>query len=1036
MISTGPVKHSSGNLLSRQSFVLILQAALDSQSFRFARQAALSWLAVYPGDLGISYLLARALIGERKESQAVPILEKITRYDPEFADAWYDLALGSTAGLSTLPAAAAASAYALGKTVPLTTNLPEWALSLKKAREALNLGLLDEAEKAIFQVIGLNLDLPLAAVLHLRLASAKKDELTLYRLAGLYHARWPSCLQFSLLLAQSRLVIEDEDSAVNLLHQCVANDAEGSVPERLWGKGFRFRSLWPDRLEFMMDLPIPAEVSGKLGWNQLATGPAGPATDGPAQSTKRYQAHDVGQADTQAYIPDLDHDSGDGVPMAFEPVGDISIPQVPQNVPAHMDMSATPSGATVPDKPQASSSPETPVGSAEFQENYILEWLREITGESLGSSNNNGKSTPRETAVADSTDLNLASGSQNPAFEANEQTTAAVSFGVENDEILKASSQAVQDASAAVAVRETDAKETQPIGKERQHTKKRDSGMPEVEQAFEKMAKKLKKGTLARADGRYPMYVVFSTKSGLVKQYGMQTAMLVMNEMRNLSSMVGHRAGWGSLVFVPDDLEQTQQLGMSAVESIDPWKLKLALVDLDRALAKKGSMIGAVLIVGGPDAVPFHKLPNPTDDSDQEVLSDNPYATLDSNYFIPEWPVGRLPGEEGPDAGLLLDQLRRAYSYHNQFRQSNFWWADVWQFIKGIKTGQTIAKMKATKKFAGSFGYTAAVWQRSSQATYQPVGDGRSMLVSPPEFSGSFTSKRITDSNLGYYNLHGLSDSGDWYGQRDVADQSGGPDYPVALSTKDLIKNGRAPDVVFSEACYGSYIQKKMEDDAMSLKFLSIGTLVFCGSTTIAYGSVTTPLIGADLLGYLFWKNMKDGIPAGESMMKAKAELAKEMNRRQGFLDGEDQKTLISFVMYGDPLVRSGALQNKAKPKGIQRSLTHFTVTTVCDKQTSDVIPQGISKQMLREVKQIVESYLPGLDDAEVIISQEHDTCDGENHVCPTSQLAGESKAAHVNGRVVVTISKNVRVKEYVHKHYARATLDASGKVVKLAVSR
>jgi len=48
----------------------------------------------------------------------------------------------------------------------------------------------------------------------------------------------------------------------------------------------------------------------------------------------------------------------------------------------------------------------------------------------------------------------------------------------------------------------------------------------------------------------------------------------------------------------------------------------------------------------------------------QKSPSDNPYATLDENYFIPEWPVGRLPGGTDSDAGLLLDELRRVIAYH------------------------------------------------------------------------------------------------------------------------------------------------------------------------------------------------------------------------------------------------------------------------------------------------------------------------------------------------------------------------------------
>ena len=74
-------------------------------------------------------------------------------------------------------------------------------------------------------------------------------------------------------------------------------------------------------------------------------------------------------------------------------------------------------------------------------------------------------------------------------------------------------------------------------------------------------------------------------------------------------------------------------------------------------------MIGALLIVGGPEVIPFHRLPNPTDDMDREVESDNPYSTLDSNYFVPEWPVGRLPGESGQDAGMLIEQLRNVFEH-------------------------------------------------------------------------------------------------------------------------------------------------------------------------------------------------------------------------------------------------------------------------------------------------------------------------------------------------------------------------------------
>ena len=125
-------------------------------------------------------------------------------------------------------------------------------------------------------------------------------------------------------------------------------------------------------------------------------------------------------------------------------------------------------------------------------------------------------------------------------------------------------------------------------------------------------------------------------------------------------------------------------------------------------------------------------------------------------------------------------------------------------------------------------------------------------------------------AHLTYLNLHGLADGPDWYGQRDVNDATGGPDYPVALSPKDIAHNGLAPRIVFSEACYGTLIDNRVEEQSIALKFMSAGSLAMVGSTCVSYGSVTTPLIGADLLGYHFWKNIKDGKNAGEAFQQAK----------------------------------------------------------------------------------------------------------------------------------------------------------------------
>ena len=550
---------------------------------------------------------------------------------------------------------------------------------------------------------------------------------------------------------------------------------------------------------------------------------------------------------------------------------------------------------------------------------------------------------------------------------------------------------------------------------------------------LEILSGKVRKPSTPRTDGRFPLYVIFSVHGNLKKQYGSSTTDVIEKEMGKIALQFQKRSGWGALVFMPDDPKIMGALGIPVIETVDPWKLKLALSDLDKTLAKKGQMIGALLIVGGNEVVPFHSLPNPTDDSDREVLSDNPYSSTDTNFFIPEWPVGRLPGEKGMDAGLLLEQIRQSSAFHEKVNENGNWTRRFTNWLRDF--GQNPVQMLTPQRKPHNFGFTAAIWRRSSIAAFKPIGEGKSLLVSPPEFSGSIPADKISTATFGYFNLHGLSDSAEWFGQRDPADTKGGPDYPIALSHKDVIRSARSPQVVYSEACYGAYILDKTTQDSLALRFLDINTHAFVGSTCVSYGSVTTPLIGADLLGSYFWRFIQEGVTTGEALMRAKIELVREMNKRQGYLDGEDQKTLISFVHYGDPFMRKDA--DLPQQKSMTRSLEQPEVTLVCDLNEENLeTGLHVSDDVLMQVKEIVEPYLPGIDQAHMRICQQQAECEGEEHRCTVTELGQKVHHLDHSDNIVVTISKEVQMAERSHKHFARVTLDAQGKMVKMAVSR
>src|SRR5512142_66777 len=62
--------YQPGKVMRREKLVEILRAALNSGELRFARQAALTWLAAFPGDLEVSLLQTQVLLAESFAAQA------------------------------------------------------------------------------------------------------------------------------------------------------------------------------------------------------------------------------------------------------------------------------------------------------------------------------------------------------------------------------------------------------------------------------------------------------------------------------------------------------------------------------------------------------------------------------------------------------------------------------------------------------------------------------------------------------------------------------------------------------------------------------------------------------------------------------------------------------------------------------------------------------------------------------------------------------------------------------------------------------
>jgi tetratricopeptide (TPR) repeat protein len=556
---------------------------------------------------------------------------------------------------------------------------------------------------------------------------------------------------------------------------------------------------------------------------------------------------------------------------------------------------------------------------------------------------------------------------------------------------------------------------------------------PEIERIradFDRMAARLHSSeSTTDVERRQPAYIVLSSRTRLTQTFGEDRFARIDEAVHGLVDALRGRPGWSAYAFYPDDPASLKTFRLTPVDPGNAWQVKLRLADLDRALARRGEMIGALLIVGGDQVVPFHHLPNPTDDDDETVASDNPYATSDENYLAPEWPVGRLPSEDDPD--VLVRILREAAVGHGFSNRP----ASAADRLRAWLRGR-FSRIFGSRPRA--LGYSASIWRKASMAVFRAIGDPQAMLTSPPVQAGALPVQAVRPVTLSYYNLHGVEDAAEWFGHRDpVRDKEGDTEFPIALRPQDIVNGGRAPKVVFSEACYGAHVVKRTSEDAIALKFLSSGTHAVVGSTEISYGSVTPPLIAADLLGRYFWDQLGQGMPVGEAMRRAKLSLVAEMHRRQGYLDGEDQKTLISFVLYGDPLYVAQPLPRGTAPKAPTRpSRRPKDIKAACALGPGKVPADELQPETFDRVKTIVSQYLPGLADAKAQVHAQHCGCEGRDHLCPSSQLGLKAGPGDGQQTMVVTLSKQTPDGGRNHVHFARLTLDSTGKVLKLAVSR
>jgi hypothetical protein len=521
-----------------------------------------------------------------------------------------------------------------------------------------------------------------------------------------------------------------------------------------------------------------------------------------------------------------------------------------------------------------------------------------------------------------------------------------------------------------------------------------------------------------------PIRLILSSRNRLIAKYGDYGYRELDAKLLELCEATAESTGHEVIRVYVDEETCLTEYGVDCVDPSDPHEVKRLIQQLESELARRYKTVRSVLIVGGDCVIPFHRLPNPTDDEDVEVLSDWPYAGRDANALLTGFSVGRMLDSHSADLEMVLNLLDNAIRHHNgaKARDSSAAASSTWP--------RRILKLLGSKREAvSSVAYSAEIWAEASCSVFGVIGDSGNLMLSPPLTDYDFLSTYERIPKLGYFNLHGFRGSSYWYGHGES--EHGSQLLPVALTPLSISWTDAEAALVYTEACYGADLRNHCTDGSIALNFLANGALAFVGFTAMSYGALAPPLSGADLLGRYLWEGVVEGLPIGLALLRARSAFIGAAAANQGYLDGEDQKTLLSCVLYGDPSISLG---RTAAPPESYVELEVSCPPLACHSRMLEAELLPVSADLREKVKHSVP-FLPmsGIKARPLIL------CNG---ACSAEQCGMHGSSTALQGvnsfpELIVTSRQEAVAKGGNHlQHVIKVTVTLEGDVTKVLMSR
>jgi Peptidase family C25 len=340
-------------------------------------------------------------------------------------------------------------------------------------------------------------------------------------------------------------------------------------------------------------------------------------------------------------------------------------------------------------------------------------------------------------------------------------------------------------------------------------------------------------------------------------------------------------------VHVDDSTEMGKQGVQAVVGEATPEKIKQAIDDLWEKLTPD-----YLVLFGGHDIVPMFKVTNPTylwedEDNDKTVLTDNPYASsafspADQNsYLVPDRVIGRIPDMvSDPDPSWFVEYLQIATNWEPK---CDDFYKD--QYVICTDEAKDAGLNCAKKAFP-----TPTL----------------PLLICPPDSDVSPPPSNRLLSPLHMIKCHGNKKDAAFWGLHEF-ERTWSPAITSAI-LKELPR--LAPStLVGAMCCYGAQIfspsDRKVKPPGawpMASTYLRKGALGFVGPTMKAWVG-RDKMSGADIIVTYWLKSILEGESIGLALLKSKQDYHTHDGTRGQVVDVEGEKTLIEYVLLGDPSI-------------------------------------------------------------------------------------------------------------------------------------